>query len=231
MVATVLAGMELLGNLLMPNSDPFDPNRSNYYFLNYWDNYFSMQYPPYSGLGRLFRQLMRNGISHTFVAKPGIFVEKGTNRQMSIDTTKQEIYIDCVVLFKEFEDSYKKLVRPIIDGAVSSSTTSKATMQTRLDDLSKAYSDDSTRLFVSLPPLNPSTVNTMRRSEAPVSPLFSHIGTKMSGASLPMQPTSTSTLISTSTSSPRDASATAPMPSTTLPFTTTSGGLSPKIKP
>ncbi len=242
MVATTLAGMELLGQLLMPNTDPFDQSKGNEYFLNYWNNYFSQKYPEYTGLGRLFRQLMRNGISHTFVAKPGIFVEKGTNRQMSVDTTRQEIYIDCNVFYMEFEDSYSLLVKPIIDVSATSPATTKATMQTRLDNLSTSYTGDSTRLFSGLPTLHSSTNNTGRRAQVPVSPLFSHLGVMASGASLSLGPTNhgpsgpmgttTPTTTSTSTSTSMSAAtATIPPASITMPFPTVSGTLPPKTKP
>lgn len=225
MVATTLAGIELLGGLLMPNTDPFDPqNKSNDYFLNYWNNYLSKKHPHYTGLGRLFRQLMRNGIAHTFVAKPGIFVEKGSNRQMSIDTTRQEIYIDCNVFFKEFEDSYIKLVKPIIAGTATSPLTTKITMQTRLDSINQVYSDDSTRLFTAIPTLHSATINTGKRSQVPVSQMFSHLGVMASGASLPASPVPTTTVVNSS------STATIP-PSTTVPFTTISGTLPPKTKP
>lgn len=218
MVSTTLAGMELLGGLLMPNIDPFDANKGSDYFLNYWNNYFINENPAYTGLGRLFRQLMRNGISHTFVAKPGIMVEKGTNRQMSVDTTRQEVYIDCNVFYKEFEKSYKNLVRPIVDGTTTSPSTTKAQMQSRLDDLSRVYSDDSVRLFTALPTLHTSTINTPRRSTVPVSPFFtSPVG--ISGASLSMPSTTTTT-----SSSSRGV----PPSSVTPPFISISGTLPPK---
>jgi len=213
-VATTLAGMELLGNLLMPNISPFDPkNKSNDYFLNYWDHYFSKQNPAYTGLGRLFRQLIRNGIAHTFVAKPGIFVEKNTNRQMSLDLSRQEIYIDYNVFSKEFEDSYWKLVRPIVDGTATSASTTKSNMQARLNDVSRVYSNDSIRLFSGLPPLHSSTINTGKRTQVPVSPLFS--STQTSGAS----PSISSTY---STTSPFNPGGTESIPMTT-PFPPPSG--------
>lgn len=226
MVATTLAGMELLGELLMPNTDPFDPNQSNVYFLNYWDNYFVQCNPAYTGLGRIFRQLMRNGISHTFVAKPGIFVEKGTNRQMSIDTKRQEIYIDCNVFFREFEDSYLRFVRPIIEGIATSPLTTKTNVQTRLDSLETVYTNDSTGLFSTLSTLHASTNNTGHRSQVPVSPLFTSLGVLASGASGSMQPTtaSTSSSISVGNSPVIPASVTVPY------STTTSGTLPPKTK-
>ncbi|HUD44300.1 MAG TPA: hypothetical protein VMR41_02025 [Patescibacteria group bacterium] len=231
MVATVLAGIELLGQLLMPNTDSFNPNSGNDYFLNYWDNYFSKQYVEYTGLGRLFRQLMRNGIAHTFVAKPGIFVEKGTNRQMSIDTTKQEIYIDCNVFFKEFENSYLKLVQPLIDGTAASSLTTKANIQIRLDNLGIVYTADSTRLFSALPVLHPTTNDTSHRAQVPVSPMFASLGARASGASLPLTPKGSSMGAAVPTTSATSSvnAATATIPSSiTVPYTTISGTLPPK---
>jgi hypothetical protein len=223
MVSTTLAGMELLGELLMPNIDAFDPHKGNDYFLNYWDNYFTIQNSAYRGLGRLFRQLMRNGISHTFVAKPGIMVEKGTYRQMSIDITRQEVYIDCIVFFREFEDSYRKLVRPILDSTAASPKTTKQNIQTRLDDLATIYSNDSTKLFASLTALHTSTINTSNRTQVPVSPFFARVGVRMSGASGMRQQQTIST-----SPSPMIAHGTATIPSTTAPLPTPSGILPPK---
>ena len=231
MVATTLAGMELLGQLLMPNTDPFDPNRGNDYFLNYWDNYFSKNNPAYTGLGRIFRQLARNGISHTFVAKPGILVEKGTNRQMSLDTTRNEIYIDCIVFYKEFEESYLKLVKPIVDDVPGTFLTTRSNIQARLDNFGSAYTNDSIRLFSALPTLHISTINTTRRSHVPVSPFFLSQGVRASGASGSRGPVPTTT--STTTSTSNNGSSPVPPGSVTVPYPnpTLSGTLSPKKNP
>lgn len=231
MVATTLAGMELLGQLLMPDIDPFDPDCGNDYFLNYWNNYFSKNNPTYTGLGRIFRQLARNGISHSFVAKPGILVEKGTNRQMSLDTTRNEIYIDCIVFYKEFEDSYLKLVKPIVDGALGTFLTTKSNMQTRLDNFGSAYIDDSTRLFSALPALHVSTINTTRRAQVPVSPFFLSHGVRASGASGLRGPVPTTT--STTTSTSNSGSSPIPPASVTVPYPnpTPSGTLPSKKNP
>lgn len=228
MVATILSGMELLGGLLTPTAATFNPDSGNDNFLNYWDNYFAQQNPAYTGLGGLFRQLMRNGVSHTFVAKPGIFVEKGTNRQMSIDVVNREIYLDCNVLYREFRDSFDKLVQPIIDSTITAST-SKSTMQARLDQLSTVYSSDSLRLFSQLPmPLNPSTINTHVRAAVPVSPHFSSVGLRASGATGPLGPTGPMTTISTSSQSTSSSSNSVPNTNTTtVPFATLSGNMSP----
>lgn len=228
MVSTTLAGVELLGELLIPNTDPFNPTAGNAAFLNFWDNYLSVEYPCYTGLGRLFRQLMRNGVSHTFVAKPGIFVEKGSGRQTSIDTGRQEVFVDCNVFFRELEDVYHKRVKPIVDSTASSPLTTKANMQTRLDNMAAAYSADTNRLFASLPTPSSSVFNVGRRAQVPLSTLpaiLSNIDARASGASGTMGPVQTTTNTVSSPVSPFAATAT--FPSTTVPFVTPSGTLPP----
>ena len=68
----------------------------------------------YANLGPVFRRLVRNGLAHNFLAKPGILVTKFTNNKISIDIVKQELYVDCNVLFNDFRLSYTQLVKPII---------------------------------------------------------------------------------------------------------------------
>src|SRR5713226_2228254 len=72
----IIAGMELLGALLMTDTIDFstEGKDGNNYFKNYWDNYFSYLDPTYMAYRSLFRQLIRNGIAHNFVGKPGIFI-------------------------------------------------------------------------------------------------------------------------------------------------------------
>lgn len=154
MVSTVMAGIELLGNLLMPTSNAFNPNLGNDYFLNYWNNYLAKQYPIYTNLGKLFRRLVRHGIAHTFVAKPGILVTKGNNQEIKLDTTRQELYVDCNVLFNDFKQSYISLVKPIVFGIISNPLTTKPNMQARLDSMSTRYSADAKTEFDSLSGLN-----------------------------------------------------------------------------
>ena len=186
MIATVLAGMELLGWILSPGNIVFDPaGGSNGYFLNFWNNYFTKQYPQYSNLGRLFRKLMRNGIAHNFVAKSGIIVQKGSGQIVSIDSARQEIYIDCIVFYKEFEDTYHKLVEPIVNNLASSSLTTKKDMQQRLDDLSLNYSSEAQRLFGGLINLHTSLIDVGKRSSVSMSSFSSNIHAANASLSIP----------------------------------------------
>lgn len=177
MVSTVMAGIELLGNLLLPTSDPFDPNSGNNYFYNYWDNYFAKHKPIYVNLGQLFRTLIRHGVAHTFVAKPGIFVTKGSNQEIKLDATRQELYVDCNVLFNDFKQSYISLVKPLVFGTIP--TPSAVNMQARLDSMSARYSADAKTAFDSLTGLDPSLT------------AFFSSGTRSSGASISLPATTT----------------------------------------
>lgn len=180
MISTVMAGIELLGNLLLPTSDPFDPNSGNNYFYNYWDNYFAKHKPIYTNLGQLFRTLIRHGVAHTFVAKPGIFVTKGNNQEIRLDTTRQELYVDCNVLFNDFKQSYIDLVKPLVSGTIPTPITTSRNMQTRLDSMSSRYSADAKTSFDSLTGLDSSLI------------AFFSPGARSSGASISL-PTTTTT--------------------------------------
>lgn len=83
-LATILAGMELLRAMTTNSTTGF--NSSSFagvrYFQSFWDNYLVASFPEYSGLGKLFRQLVRNGISHIYLAKMGVMVTKGTGKNL-----------------------------------------------------------------------------------------------------------------------------------------------------
>ena len=69
MLATTVAGMELLGLLLMRDGSQFDPRRGRDHFANYWNHYLVPARPLYRSLEDLLYTLVRNGIAHTFMAK------------------------------------------------------------------------------------------------------------------------------------------------------------------
>ncbi len=157
MMVITLAGMELLGNLLMPNTDPFKTDHSNDYFLNYWNNFFSSLYPAYKGLGRLFRQLIRHGIAHSFVGKPGIFIIKDkTTPSVSLDRERKVLCVNAVAFYRDFKNSYEKNVKTIIDGTAKSPPTNIQTMQSRLDSMIHQLVKDAEKEFRSLSDLDPS---------------------------------------------------------------------------
>lgn len=153
MIAAVLSGMELLGGILSATS--FDQSSGDVYFNDYWENYLSKCYPRYkiSNLAPLFRNLVRHGLAHTFMAKVGILVTKGAPiNHLKIDTKRQELWIDAVEFYQDFKQAYVSLVKPIVFGKPTNVLTTKADMQNRLDEMIVAYSNDSARFFSQIPP-------------------------------------------------------------------------------
>lgn len=152
MIATVLSGIELLGGILSIAS--FDTKKSNEYFDNYWENYLSKCCPRYDieNLSDLFRNLVRHGLAHTFLAKPGILVTKGEPQShLQIDSGRQEMTIDAIEFYKDFKQSYFDLVRPIVFGQLLNALTTKDNMQVRLNEMIVVYSNNSVRFFTQIP--------------------------------------------------------------------------------
>ncbi len=142
MMTTILAGMELLGGLLLPSEKKFDPDHGGHdKFLHFWDYYFCTQFPAYKGLGGLFYSLIRNGVAHTFIAKHGIVIHKFSKQSIKVDLGAKEVYVDPNVFFEEFRDTYHTRVVTIED---------KSLMQQRLNKIERAYAKKSDALFNSL---------------------------------------------------------------------------------
>src|SRR5713101_2638674 len=117
-MVSIIAGMELLGALLMTDTVDFstEGKAGNDYFNNYWDNYFSCVDPKYKAYRSLFRQLIRNGIAHTFVGKPGIFIIKDeTAPLISPDQERYKLNVNAVVFYRDFKKSYEERVKPIVE--------------------------------------------------------------------------------------------------------------------
>ncbi len=148
MLATTLSGMELLGELLMTDREPFT-DRGNISFDNYWKGYFLPANPEYEyeNLGDLFRHLMRHGIAHSFLTKPGIFVGKNLRTKLSLDQPNRTLHIDAKAFYKDFRKSYDRLVRPRIDWPPELAAPNKDTIQFRLNALLKQYTADTNKRF------------------------------------------------------------------------------------
>jgi hypothetical protein len=157
MVATVLSGMELLGGIL--SIQPFNPDMGDRYFSEYWKDYLVRccpERPEYNieNLDRLFRNLVRHGVVHTFLAKQGVWIVKGhLDHHLNIDRKNKRITIDSIELYKDFEKSYMNLVRPIVfELAPPDSKTTRENMQQRLDEMVRIYSKHSRNSFDNLGP-------------------------------------------------------------------------------
>jgi len=137
MLITILAGMELIGALTYNSSGVFDPHKGHDHFSNFWNVYFVTMFPEYKGLDSLFRQLVRNGISHIFLAKKGVMVTKGSGKRPIVDKSQRLILIDANKLFDDFEKVINKKILPLL--TVKSGEPSKASMQTMLKKIEQEY--------------------------------------------------------------------------------------------
>lgn len=151
MLISALAGMELLGYLLMTDEDDFDNYGGDKYFLNYWNNFFVPEEQGYEGLGEIFRNLVRHALAHTALTKHGIIVTKGTGKKISINASARELYVDASYFCHDFINSYNRFVRPIVEGIVTEATTTADRMQRKLNTMEIAYETKSKNLFDALP--------------------------------------------------------------------------------
>lgn len=160
MLGTIMAGMELMGGLLLPSTARYNPNDMRPNFCNYWDNCFVKEYPQYAGLGNLFYSLIRNGIAHVFIAKYGVTVNKLAGPAILIDQSKQEIFINPNELYKEFEISYINQAKSTLDGSATTTIVPTTVLQSRIASFEANDQVKSQQEFNNLTMLDPSVTTT-----------------------------------------------------------------------
>jgi len=114
MVSTTLAGIELLGGLLLSVRLHVHTKNGMSRFLLFWDNYLVKDFPVYKGFGKLFYNLLRSGIAHTYTAKHGVYVTKGSATPLRFDDTNRRVYIDSNVFAQDFLTAYRNNVTPLV---------------------------------------------------------------------------------------------------------------------
>lgn len=151
MVLTVLSGIELLGGLL--SADPFSKKKGDKYFSDYWENYIAKVIPAYavSGLASLVYNLVRHGLAHTFATKVGIIVRKFSPiKHFHLKTSRMTLEIDAIEFYKDFECSYRSMVRLLVFGTTANSAM-RNRMQQRLEEMISEYEIDRQDYFSKLP--------------------------------------------------------------------------------
>jgi hypothetical protein len=99
MMMAVLAGSELLGGL---TGGPKDGE-----VAYYWRNSMATANAAYGHLGQLAQDLLRNGLMHVYLTKPGIGVRRDRPEQhLTIDPMSRVRIFNCVVLADDFRRSY-----------------------------------------------------------------------------------------------------------------------------
>jgi hypothetical protein len=159
MVLTTLAGIELLGALLLPITKTFDPANGRRHFLLFWDDYLVNHFPVYGGFGDLFYSLLRNGVAHTYTAKHGVYVTKGSGAPLKYDTAERRVTIDSNVFAEDFLSVYRENILPIISDVEEASDPSAKSMQKHLDKMMELYEKNSEDEFRRLRPSQVSLEN------------------------------------------------------------------------
>lgn len=162
MVLTTLAGIELLGGLLLPMGTRFTTSNGRSHFLRFWDDYLAKDFPVYVGFGELFYNLLRSGIAHTFTAKQGVYVTKGSGTPLRYDVASLRVFVDSNMFAEDFLSTYRKNFVPllsIVDAAVDPNANS---MQAHLDQMTGLYELNSKSEFKNLVPSQESLDNAKR---------------------------------------------------------------------
>ena len=165
MVLTTLAGIELLGVLLLPTTTPVTRRNGRNRFLRFWNDYLAKDFSVYSGFGDLFYGLLRNGVAHTYTAKHGVYVTKGSGAPLRYDAANRQVTIDSNVFAQDFLSVYRKNVLPLLSSEDDAGLNAMS-MQTHLDELMKLYEEDSVVEFQNLKPSQESLENASRAFDA-----------------------------------------------------------------
>lgn len=105
MLMAILAGSELLGRLTGGNT-----SRA---VAHYWTTFMSQINPLYADLEAVAQELLRNGLMHTYLTKPGVgVVRKIPGAHLTTDDGV--ILLDCCVLADDFRESYLRHAKPYV---------------------------------------------------------------------------------------------------------------------
>ena len=119
----VLAGSELLGVLT---------GKGGSGVAHYWEEFMSRVEPTYGQLGELADVLLRNGLMHAYVTKPGVGIRRDDpDAHLTTDASGLHVF-NCDVLAEHFKTSYRDHARAAI-------YADRARAQQRLDDRVMAH--------------------------------------------------------------------------------------------
>jgi len=155
MLSSILAGMELLGIIVCPNN-PIRKTKDKSeidggtHFTHFWTYYLSRYDKKYIGFNKLFYDLLRNGIVHTFMVKQHIIVYKSNSKHMCCSQTPPQLIVGCNELFEDFKQTYYQHVLPILTNENSITHVNRSKMQSNLDAVLDLYSEEADSQFKNL---------------------------------------------------------------------------------
>ena len=107
MVQSCCSGIELLGSLIAPERDFYDGQAD---FVLYWNEFLY----PNLHIGASFYQLVRNGLDHLFLTRPGVDVTKH-QPEKHLTVWRGRLQIDSTQLARDLSRSYYERYRPNLD--------------------------------------------------------------------------------------------------------------------
>ena len=154
MLASILAGIELLGTLVNPRGSITVTSgkkeiEGNRHFTHFWLNYLSEYDKKYKGFEKLFYDLLRNGIVHTFMVKQNIVVFKNHKKHMACSKKPPLLIVGCDQFFKDFRQTYERYIQSILKSGTTKTGVDRNKMQANLDEILQLYSDQSDKQFSS----------------------------------------------------------------------------------
>ena len=137
MVATTLAGIELLGIL---TSDAFTSRGGDKRFRDFWQQYLYPHCPERQPIATAIYELVRHGLAHTYTPKPSFVVTKGWDgRHMC--RSEDSFWIDSLTFADELIESYDLRVKPRLADAAF-----KRKMHNRFTEFRQVYRADYERM-------------------------------------------------------------------------------------
>jgi hypothetical protein len=171
-IMSTLSGMELLGGLLSEKT--FDSYAGDNYFANYWDNCLCKYDTKYKieSIEKHIRKLIRHGLAHVSLTKPGIFITKNKPAiHWKFDQENKILSVDVNEFFKDFRGSYNEIVK--------ANENNKIIMQARLIEMVSQYAKESNDFFnkirkKNVPRLEKNLVSTISNASTMGSPAFTY---------------------------------------------------------
>lgn len=113
-------------------------------FSSFWDDYLSKVNAKYEGLGRLAYNLLRNGLAHSGVTKPGLMIWKGNpSDHLTFEKTPRMLSIDVTQLDIDVRKVYRDEVLVLLDSSHITFDSGKVDeMYCQIDELQRAYGDE-----------------------------------------------------------------------------------------
>jgi hypothetical protein len=144
MMMAILAGCELLGALT--------GGGKGHEVKHYWKKWLSKVEPTYGDLDRVAQDLLRNGLMHMYLTKPGIGVRRDHPEQ-HLREIGGVLVFNCVVLADDFRRSYE-------DHSKAEIAANRGRAQGRLNELMGDAAKQSERILGEVPagviaPLSP----------------------------------------------------------------------------